>query len=643
MAATTLAAGDIAIVGYNTEDTGNPGLDSISFVLLRAIGSGTVIFFSDRTWDGTNFAAAGGSDSTYTYAAGADLPAGTVITISQSQLTAAGIDLSDVGETIYAYQGAVNAPTTFVYAVDVADGNTTFTGSLANTGLSVGAGTAAAIGSDNASFGTRGYDIQLADLRAQISNPTDWVQNANSPQVAQLQGGGNFFTSPDKMIWVGGSGGGESIAMINLDGTVGGGDLGYQLMQAFQNDLSLYHPSDLTLDTVHDKFFMIDADLAGNNRIVQGSISQVLANPGAAISLTVLYSNASSGATGSMRTLSVDTVNQKIYFDIANTFNKINYTTAAQTPTLLATLNGPNGAQYITQATIDYTRGEVYLGTSGVTSFFGSDIVDNNYVYKATGLAANGSSTSLTFANLAFSPDDDDVGGINNANMAANGLALPGEAWPVELGTIRGVDVDPVSHDLYIVTGTVIVDTSAALDGSQMTTYYGGVYRYDLDSNASGVVTQLFKQNGSAGPVGLMYYIEVDPSTGKYYVTDETGTNALPGDGSIWVGSMSTPGTPTLVSVVGNINGLGPQGLEIQDAPNLSGTALAPTITETAGNPSPAPTAVQPANGFAGTDYDSDTALTDQLAGAQVRISANFLSGSTHQDLLTINGTPGGV
>ena len=193
MAATTLAAGELAIIGYDTEDTGSPALDSITFVLLKPIGSGTQIFFTDRSWNGTVFAGAGGGEGTHTYTAGADLPAGTVITITQAQLTAAGMALLDTGETIYAYQGAINAPTAFLFAVDVADGNTTFTGSLTNTGLSVAAGTAAAIGSDNAAFGTRGYNIQTPTLLQQIANATDWVQNDNSPQPTQYTNGSNFF------------------------------------------------------------------------------------------------------------------------------------------------------------------------------------------------------------------------------------------------------------------------------------------------------------------------------------------------------------------------------------------------------------------------------------------------------------------
>src|SRR5688572_1156743 len=65
--ASTLSAGGIAIIGVNTEDVipgGASANDTITFILLKPIGSGTVIFFSDRNWNGTTFPAAGGGDST---------------------------------------------------------------------------------------------------------------------------------------------------------------------------------------------------------------------------------------------------------------------------------------------------------------------------------------------------------------------------------------------------------------------------------------------------------------------------------------------------------------------------------------------------------------------------------------------------
>jgi Ca2+-binding RTX toxin-like protein len=620
-------AAGIAIIGVSTEDTipgGEVANDTISFILLTAIGSGTVIYFTDRNWNGSAFAAAGGGEGTFTFTAASDMAAGSVVTISQAQLTTAGMALSDAGETIYAYQGAINAPSVFLHAVDIADGTAGFDGNeLLNTGLVNGV-SAVSIADDNAEFGTRTHNISSSDLFTRINDATDWVHNDNSPQDGSATGT-PAFTAPDAQIWVSGSGAGEGIVTINLDGTYNSGTVGYQIVQAFQNDANLFHPSDVTFDTVEGKVFFVDADLNGHNRIIQINISDLLTNPGSAMPFTVLYSNAGTGATGSMRTLSVDTVNNIIYFDIGTTFNKINYNTANQTPTVLATL-----PSYITQATIDYVHGTVLLGSSSVTSVFGQDVIDTNVIYRATGLTAG--SSSLTFSELPFNPDDAGLGG--------EGSPLGGESWPVERGTIRGIDIDPVTQIAYIVTGSVILDN----DGNGNTTYFGGIYSYALTGNPTGTVTTLYTQTGlpgspsGTGPSGLLYYIEVDPATGKYYVIDETGTNALSGDGAVWTGSLTVPGTPTLVGTVGSINGLGPQGLEIQHASILTGTAVGSTFTETAGNPSPNGTAVTVGTGFNATDSDSGTdPNNDQLAGAQVRISTNFQSGAGHADQLLVS------
>ncbi|UVO55773.1 S-layer family protein [Sphingomonas sp. SUN039] len=655
MTATVMSVGDVAIIGANTEDTGAPLKDLISFILLKPIGSGTVIYFTDRAWNGTVFAAPGGGDGTFTYTAGADLPAGTVITITQTQLTAAGINLSEAGDTIYAYQGTTaDAPTRFLHAVDIGDGVTGFpAGALTNTGLVDGTsavafgsgGNNAGIGDiDNAEFGGRTHNIQAADLFARINTASSWTQNSNSPQDGTADGT-PASTAPDAQLWIAGSGAGSAIVTINLDGTYNAGSLGYQIVQAFQNQnaTATFHPSDITLDTVEDKFFFVDSDAGGHNRIIQGSISQLLSSPGAAMTFTVLYSNAGSNANGIIDSLSVDTVNNKIYFDVGltanggSTINRINYNTANQAPTVLATLGT---GQYVTQMAIDYTRGEVFVAVSQITSGFGSDFIDNNYIYRATaaggtaaGLAA---AATLTFATLPFSPND--------TVLTGEGGPLAGNAFPVERGNVKGLDVDPVTHALVIVTGSVILDN----DGNGLTTYNGGIYRYALDSNPTGTYTTLYQQTGTpgaagTGPRGLLYYVEVDAATGKYYVVDTTALNSANDDASVWSGSLTVPGTPTFLATVANFNGLSGLGLEIAHAPTLTGTNLAPTITETAGNPSADPTAVAIANAFTATDSDSSNSPTDQLAGAQVRISSGFQSGAGHQDVLSATGLPGGI
>src|SRR5688572_26719173 len=346
------------------------------------------------------------------------------------------------------------------------------------------------------------------------------------------------INNADTQIWLAAqSGGGDAIVNVDGDSTVGGGDVGYNLMLRLEDDPNLFAPRDIVVDTVHDRFFFVDSDINGNNRIYQGSISQVLANPGAPI-LTILYENTGSSPDDSIRTLSVDTENGIVYFDVGTTFNKVVADTPLQTPTMLADLGFGN---YVTQVAIDYVRGNVYLGSSSVSSFFGMDFVTTNYVFKASGLTPT--STSLTFSELPFNPDDTDFGDPDI-------FPVPGEAFPAERGTIRGLDIDQATGTLYISTGTVNLDTSTDQDGSEIQTFWGGVYAYETVSNPTGNYSSVFVQDGVNGPVGLLYYIDVDASTGRYFLVDETGS-AAPDDGGVWVGDL-TGGTPPLVQTIGD-------------------------------------------------------------------------------------------
>src|SRR5207248_641780 len=151
-----------------------------------------------------------------------------------------------------------------------------------------------------------------------------------------------------------------------------------------------------------------------------------------------------------------------------------------------------------------------------------------------------------TFTKLAFSPDDGDAGAPNDPDIPPTGV----EAFPAERGVVFGVDIDPVTRTLYFTTESVALDSSTAQDGSQITTYYGGVWSYALTGNASGTYTNVYQQDGTTAVLGLLHYIEVDQS-GHYYVTDRTSGNQ-----KIWIDSTTAGGAnPTLFADVTNING----------------------------------------------------------------------------------------
>ncbi|MEH2347596.1 MAG: CARDB domain-containing protein [Nostoc sp.] len=107
MTSTIFTPGDIAIVGYI--NNGSP--DSFSFVNLAAIGSGTVIYFTDNGWTGSGFRGvsnidADGNENVIKFTANVDIPAGTVIR---------SIDTSSANFT-WAKSGSVAPPASGNYA-----------------------------------------------------------------------------------------------------------------------------------------------------------------------------------------------------------------------------------------------------------------------------------------------------------------------------------------------------------------------------------------------------------------------------------------------------------------------------------------------------------------------------------------------
>ncbi|WP_268161992.1 hypothetical protein, partial [Pasteurella multocida] len=113
----TLQAGDIAIIGINTDDP-----DKITFVALTNIDANTQIKFTDNGFTAQSTLKT--NEGTWTWTATNPVAAGTVITLNSDMsatmgtLTKTGtLALSASGDQILAYQGDATAPT-FIYAVN---------------------------------------------------------------------------------------------------------------------------------------------------------------------------------------------------------------------------------------------------------------------------------------------------------------------------------------------------------------------------------------------------------------------------------------------------------------------------------------------------------------------------------------------
>lgn len=178
-----VAPGDIAIIGYQSDDP-----DMLAFVVLSPVAAGEVIRFTDCGWK-----AAGGLRATeggVTFTAATVLSPGTVVTGSNpfssapwsvdTSIGTGGFLLSTSGDQILAFQGDAGSPA-FVYAINADDAGWSDATSSNTTALPTGlvnGTTAVSIATptelDNGYYngitqGTR------AELLAAIGNPANWV------------------------------------------------------------------------------------------------------------------------------------------------------------------------------------------------------------------------------------------------------------------------------------------------------------------------------------------------------------------------------------------------------------------------------------------------------------------------------------
>jgi hypothetical protein len=199
---TTLAAGEIAITGFNAD---NP--DQFTFVLLTDVTTNTTINFTDRGWFAIGGFRAG--EGTITWTATTALSCGTEITITDNSPFAASsgtvtdsgsLQLAVSGDQILAYQGADATPT-FIYAVNFdgagwSDAINTNTSAIP-TGLINGTNAVDFGEIDNANYDCT-VTIDSALILPAVSTDTNWTEDNN--RITNL-GGCQYFCSADTVDW----------------------------------------------------------------------------------------------------------------------------------------------------------------------------------------------------------------------------------------------------------------------------------------------------------------------------------------------------------------------------------------------------------------------------------------------------------
>ncbi len=130
-AATTLAAGDIAVIGYNT--SGTP--DNFAILVLKDLTAGTVFYVNDNeiaAAGGTTFTDLGEGEASFTVKSGQTIPKGTVIilpwgaaavsTSTYDWSTTTGFGLGNNNEEIQIYTASAitsTTPTAFIYSAKI--------------------------------------------------------------------------------------------------------------------------------------------------------------------------------------------------------------------------------------------------------------------------------------------------------------------------------------------------------------------------------------------------------------------------------------------------------------------------------------------------------------------------------------------
>ncbi|ARU06443.1 hypothetical protein CCO03_18850 [Comamonas serinivorans] len=205
-AATTLAAGDVALVSFNATPS-----DDFAFVVLRDLKAGTVIHFSDNGWTaGATFRPNEGYvDWTATVA----VSAGQVVRISQADTsptasTGTAVKRSSFNlandDSLLAYQGADASPS-FVYGVQNqaswnADATSSTTSSLPADLITGQTAVAAKPGGSSMAY-TGPTTGSPAALRAAIATASNWAANASPPTAFTLgEGGGGTTPDPELAI-----------------------------------------------------------------------------------------------------------------------------------------------------------------------------------------------------------------------------------------------------------------------------------------------------------------------------------------------------------------------------------------------------------------------------------------------------------
>ena len=569
---TTLRAGEIAIIGYNTgQNLSTPNTeDKLYFVLLKPIDAGTRS--SSPTAAGTArpspppAAATGPSPINNTGKRFPPAPSSRSPRRSSPPRASTSVTRPATPSTPIRARATrrptsstrpssptATPPSTAASSIPACTAGTTAIAIQHDSGAYAGPTTHAGSFLYNGAGSTLLHSI--ADQNNWTGDDVDGV-NANE-QFVQT---GPWLVHHDVEFYGVGNPGGSGIFNVVSDATHSSGIDTFNYSQIYNNALVggvtpvMFHPNDIVFDTVSGKYFIADSDITGgHNRILQGNIADLNGNPGTVPTLTVLYPIPGTTTAARMDNSVVDSANDIVYFTHGGRVEKVNYNTASQPPTVLfdADVGGQSGGQHqqcFTDMEINFATGHIYMLSARATVSLNGDNPSKNHLYDLSGLTTGSGTNSFTLR-AAMRPTCRST----RTTTTPAPLRRRGEAFPEEDGLLAGIALDAVNNILYFSTGSLLFDHDGN-SGTPPLLTKGGIFSYALTGNPNGNYTQIYEpiddgNDGSDaiseanGPQGLLDDIEISTVTGKWYVVDFTGdTNGgvqNDGDEGIWSGNST--------------------------------------------------------------------------------------------------------
>ncbi len=615
---TTLAAGDIAIIGYNA--SGSP--DSIALLVLKTLNAGTTFYVSDNevsTAGGTTFGDVGEAEATFTVSSGQTVPAGTVVilpwgnqTVTDSRFTWTGHTSGGLGaaasntlldDGLYIYTGTsatALTPTAFIYYARGASATSTVAGEIP-AGLSYGT-TAIQPNANAARYKTSGatYSGSQAQLLAAIGNTaSNW--EATAPVNATDW---TFSVKAAQTITFG------ALTAVTF------GDVPFNLGATSSSGLTVsYASSNPAVATVSGNTVTIIG--AGTTSITASQVGDAT------------YAS----ATDVPQTLTVNKANQTITF---NALANVTYGDAAFDPGATATSGGTVAYSSSNPAVATVSGSLVTIVGAGTTSITASQAGTANYNAApdvSQSLTVGPKAVSITAGNMTKAFGSQLNGPVaNSTNFTASGFVSPDSVATVTL-TYGPASASGAAVGTYVGQVTASDAAGSFTAGNYTISYLAG------DIIVSNAPTLALTGNPGAqsttygtASAGTSFVVSGQLLTGDVTVTAPAGFELQGGAAIGWF--------PSIVLNNSTLN----ESVSIRLADTAAAGSHGGNITATGGGTSGTQTLAMPSStvdpkdititGVTGVDKVYDRNTTATLAGTPA------LAGVVGSDDVFVSGTP---